>query len=102
MKFILSYLIAARNHIMFLQKYENAPKDIVEIKDGLEPLDFLKIWFHTEEKLEKFNRNHFSDNNTDTNAYYKDVRTIKINIIRLIYPLKTRRERWILKFRMKL
>ncbi len=74
---------AARNHFMFLQKYESAPKEIVEIKDGLEPLDFFRIWFHTEEKLEKFNRNHFSDNNTDMNAYYKDVRIINI-ILRLI------------------
>jgi len=80
MKFILSYIIAARNHIMFLQKYESAPKEIVEIKEGLESLDFLKIWFDSEEKLEKFNRNHFSDNNTDMNSYYKDVRTIKIKI----------------------
>ncbi len=62
----------ARSHVKNLQKYENAPEIVIEIKDENETEDFLKIWFN-EEKPKNFNIKRISDILPEYNNWYKDV-----------------------------
>ena len=64
----------SREHILSIQKYENAPKEVIEIKEGNETEDFLKLWFDTNEKLTNFNKKRVSDLLNEWNNWYKDVR----------------------------
>lgn len=72
--YYFSYLNVARNYIQFLQKYENAPSEVVEINEGYETEELLKIWFDTKEKLENFNKSRFSEIIQECNNWYKDVK----------------------------
>lgn len=70
----------AKNYITLLQKYEQAPQEVIEIRDGSEPEEFLKIWFD-DEKIKSFNKNRFSEITIECNNFYKDVRQINIKIM---------------------
>ena len=70
----------AKNYITLLQKYEQSPQEVIEIRDGHEPEEFLKIWFD-DEKIKSFNKNRFSEITIECNNFYKDVRQIKIKIM---------------------
>jgi hypothetical protein len=81
-------LNCAKSYISLLQKYEQAPQEVIEVKEGSEPEEFLKIWFD-EEKINSFNRNRFSDITIECNNFYKDVSCRKnLKFIIFIFPFK--------------
>lgn len=71
------YLKTALKHMKYLQKYEKAPKNIIEVHDGNETEEFLSIWFgdcddKLEDRLNNLN-NNFSEIVNDWNNWYRDV-----------------------------
>jgi hypothetical protein len=80
----------ARNYIRNLQKYENAPEIITEIKDEFETEEFLKIWF-TDEKLKNFNIKRISDILPEYNNWFKEV-NFNIKILGGYYFERKRKE----------
>ncbi len=68
-----SYLETAHKHINNIQQYENAPNEVIEIKEGQETEEFIKIWFNSDEKIKRFESKMFSSINSDMNHFYKDV-----------------------------
>ena len=67
------YLDNAKNYILLLQKYENAPKnDIIYINEGNEDDNFLNDLLKNNEKISKF-KYSISDIFSDWNNWYKDI-----------------------------
>ncbi len=80
----------ARNYIKNLQKYENAPQIITEIKDEYETEEFLKIWF-TDEKLKNFNVKRISDILPEYTNWFKEV-NFNLKILGRYYFERKRKE----------
>jgi hypothetical protein len=65
----------AYNYTTYLQKYERAPCEFMEIEDGKETQEFLSIWFHPDEKSSTFNNAiSISEIVNDWNNWYRDVK----------------------------
>lgn len=62
----------AKNYIKTLQKYEHSPEEVIEINEGKETEQFIKLWFD-DEKLKTFDKSGVSGIVDGWNNWYKDV-----------------------------
>jgi hypothetical protein len=80
-----------------IQIHEKAPIDIVEIEEGKETEEFIKIWF---DSIEKFNHARFSEIYVEMNNIYKDV--LRILIFKVDITLRMQEEELKQKYKTNL